>query len=269
MFQPGEEGYHGASVMIEEGLLNAERPPSAAFALHVASFLPTGVAFVRPGPMLASSDKLLITVRGRGGHASAPHRGLDPVPVAAEIVLALQSMVTRRVDVFDPAVVTIAHIEAGTTNNVIPETVFMEGTVRALSDATRAAVLDHARGVVEGVAGAHGLDADFAVDGGYPATINDPHMAALASEVAAEVLGAERSLPMKDPAMGAEDFSYVLERVPGAMIMLGAAPPGEESPAANHSNRMILDEGAMVNGIALYAGLAMRSLSPEGGVLGG
>jgi hippurate hydrolase len=260
MFQPGEEGHFGARVMIEEGLLDGDDAPAAAFAIHQTAHEPAGTVSTRGGTLAASADKLRIEVRGRGGHASAPHLALDPVTVAFEIGLALQTMVTRRVSVFDPAVVTIAHVEAGTTNNVIPERAFMEGTVRALTDSTRSEVLANVRRVVENVAGAHGLEGVLEVDEGYPPTVNDAEMAAFALIVASDVVGEVRVPQMRDPVMGAEDFSYVLQRVPGAMLRLGTAPPDVDHPAPNHSNRMMLHEPAMAEGIAVYAGLALRYL---------
>ncbi|HXU85978.1 MAG TPA: M20 family metallopeptidase, partial [Verrucomicrobiae bacterium] len=145
MFQPGEEGLGGAKTMIEEGLLDAaaaaggERP-TGALAIHISTRYPTGEIHLKPGPEMAATDVIRITVRGRGGHASAPHTALDPIVVAAEIVIALQAMVTRRIDVFDPAVVTIAQITAGATNNIIPESVFLFGTIRSVSETTRAEV---------------------------------------------------------------------------------------------------------------------------------
>jgi amidohydrolase len=260
MFQPGEEGYFGARIMIEEGLLDGERTPAAAFAIHQTSHTRSGFVETKPGPLCASADTLHIEVRGRGGHASAPYLALDPIAVAAEITLALQVMVTRRLNVFDPAVITIAHIEAGTTDNVIPEVASLEGTVRALSQETRSRAIEHAHRLVEGIASAHGMEAKLTVDAGYPPTINDDAMAGFALDVAKEVLGEENAALQDDPLMGAEDFSYVLQRVPGAMVRLGTAPPGVEDPAPNHSNRMILDEQAMASGIALYAGWALRFL---------
>jgi hippurate hydrolase len=260
MFQPGEEGYFGAKVMIEEGLLDGDGAPVAAFAIHQTAHETAGVIGCKAGPLAASADTLNIEVRGRGGHASAPHLALDPIPAACEIALALQTMITRRVSVFDPAVITIAHIEAGTTDNVIPEAARLEGTLRALSGETRSAVLEHARRVVNGVAHAHGVEAELSVEEGYPPTINDDAMAEFALDVAEEVLGEDRVERLKDPVMGAEDFSYVLQRVPGAMVRLGMAPPGVDRPAPNHSNRMVLEESAMAAGIAFHAGLALRFL---------
>jgi amidohydrolase len=260
MFQPGEEGYHGARVMIEEGLLDGEGPPSAAFAIHIVSYLPAGEIHTRPGPLLASSDKIIATVKGQGGHASAPYRAQDPVPVAAEIVQALQTMVTRTVNVFDPAVVTIASIHAGSTNNVIPEVATMEGTVRTLSEENRTFVLDNVRRVVEGVAAAHGMEGELVIDAGYPSTVNDEAMTEFGLGVARDLFGPDLVQVMADPVMGAEDFSYVLQRVPGAMLDLGVARPDDPNPPANHSNRMMVHEPAMAGGIALYAGLALRYL---------
>jgi amidohydrolase len=192
-----------------------------------------------------------------------PHSAADPIPVAAEIVLALQSMVTRRVDVFDPAVVTVAHIEAGSTSNVIPDTAFLEGTIRTLSAERRADVLGAVRRVATHIGEAHGLTVDFDHVEGYPVTVNDVGAAATVLETAAELLGPPASLRMAAPLMGAEDFSYVLERVPGAMAFLGACPPGLEPGTApgNHSNLVVFDEEPLPAGVALYARMAMQALA--------
>ena len=266
MLQPGEEGHHGARYMLEEGLLDVvpEAPVSGAFALHISTAFETGTVNVRPGPLMAAADHFRITLRGAGGHASTPWVTADPVPAAAEIVLALQSMVTRRVDVFDPAVVTVGHISAGTTNNVIPATAFLEGTVRTLSASRRADVVARVERVARGVAEAHELVADFERVEGYPVTVNDAEVAAQVSAVATELLGAAASVPMPDPLMGAEDWSYVLERVPGAMAFLGACPPDlvvGESPG-NHSNLVVFDEAALPAGVAMYAQMALQALRP-------
>ena len=262
-FQPGEEGHHGARVMLEEGLLDGDAAPSAAFAIHITPTIPSGWIATRPGAFMASADVLRITVRGRGGHASMPHQALDPIPVACEIVGAIQAMVTRTVDAFDPAVVTIAKIEAGTTSNVIPERAELTGTIRAVSDRTRDQVLDGLRRLAEGIAGAHGADAEVVVEEGYPVTVNDGDFAAFAEGVAQEVVGGASTVRMPSPVMGAEDFSYMLQRVPGAMVFLGASPgPGPAAP--NHSNLMVLDEGAMAAGIAMHAAVALRHLGTGG-----
>lgn len=260
-FQPGEEGHHGARVMLEEGLLDGEDAPAAAFAIHITPTIPSGWIATRPGPFMASADVLRITVRGRGGHASMPHQALDPIPVACEIVGAIQAMVTRTVDAFDPAVVTIARIEAGTTNNVIPESAHLTGTIRTVSEQTRALVLDGLRRLAGGIAAAHGAEADVEVEQGYPVTVNDDGFATFAEDVARSVVGDASTVRMPSPVMGAEDFSYWLQRVPGAMAFLGASP-GRGPAAPNHSNRMVLDEAAMATGIALHAAVALRHLAP-------
>jgi amidohydrolase len=270
MFQPGEEGFHGARYMLEEDLLEVgpladgtDSPVTGAFALHISSMFPSGTINLRGGTLMASSDVLRIVVRGRGGHASAPHQALDPIPVACAIVQAIQTMITRRIDVFDPAVVTVAHIKAGTTSNVIPETAEILGTVRAVSERTRTRVHDELRRVAEGIAAAHDAAADVEVELGYPVTVNDVGFADFASQVASDLLGGERVTTMRNPVMGAEDFSYVLQRVPGALAFLGAAPPGVDPRRAepNHSNRVVFDEDAMATGIALYTEVALRHLS--------
>ncbi|MCW2635327.1 MAG: amidohydrolase [Blastococcus sp.] len=265
MVQPGEEGFHGARFMLEEGLLDVvpEAPVGGAFALHISSTMASGSVNVRPGPMMAAADQWRMVVRGRGGHASEPSAAADPIPVAAEIVLALQSMVTRRVDVFDPAVVTVAHIEAGSTNNVIPDTAFLEGTIRTLSAPQRAEVVASVRRVAMHVAGAHDLSVEFEHEEGYPVTVNDAGVATEVLDTAADLLGAPASTLMRAPLMGAEDFSYVLERVPGAMAFLGACPPGLDptTAPANHSNLVVFDEEPLPAGVALYAEMALRALA--------
>ncbi len=257
MFQPGEEGYHGARVMLDEGLLDGSAAPTGAFALHVTHREAAGVITTRPGPMLASGDTIQITVRGKGGHASAPHDCLDPIPIACEIVQAFQTLVTRRVNVFDPAVITIGKIEAGTTRNVIPETAHLLGTVRTLSEVTRERVLEGVRRVADGIASAHGAEAAVELIRGYPVTSNDAGFAAFVLDTAREILGPERVTPMRHPVMGSEDFSYVLQRVPGAMANLGTRPDaGDVFP--NHSNRMLVNETALASGIAVHVAVALR-----------
>jgi hippurate hydrolase len=263
MFQPGEEGYHGAKVMLDEGLLDiAGARPRRAFAVHITSTLRSGVLQCRPGPAMASSDVLRVRVTGRGGHASAPHDALDPVPAAAAMVGALQTMVTRKVSTFEPAVVTIAHIVAGTTSNIIPEHALLEGTIRAMSDSTRWLLHTETKRVCEHVAAAHGCTADVSIEIGYPVTVNDDTVGTSVGELAATVLGQEYAEPMANPLMGAEDFSYVLDAVPGAIAFLGACPPGVSpgTAAPNHSNRVLFDEEAMVHGVAVYAAFALDTL---------
>jgi hippurate hydrolase len=265
MFQPGEEGFHGARSMLEEGLLDtaAAAPVTRAFAIHISTQYATGAVHLRAGALLASSDTIRLTVRGRGGHASAPHAALDPIAVAAEIVLALQAMVGRRIDVFDPAVVTIARFAAGTTSNIIPETAVLEGTFRTVSDATRATVRRRIGEVADGICAAHGATAELEIEAGYPVTVNDAAVAASVADTAAALVGEADVAEMPSPIMGAEDFSYVLQRVPGAMAFLGATPRDDDptTAPANHSNRVVFDEAALPVGAALYAAVALEHLA--------
>jgi hippurate hydrolase len=264
MFQPGEEGHDGAKHMLDEGLLataaDGAEPVSMAFAIHQTPTIPKGMIATKGSSLMASADTFLITVRGRGGHASMPHHASDPIPVACEMVVAFQTMVTRRVDAFDPAVVTVARIRAGTTSNVIPETAELYGTVRTVSEKARDAVLADIERVAKGIASAHGMTADTTVERGYPVTVNDGGAAAFVLDTAGALLGQEHVVEMPTPVMGAEDWSYVLQQVPGAMAFLGTRPSGvpAHEVAPNHSNRMVLDEEAMVAGIATYAGVALR-----------
>ncbi len=268
MFQPGEEGLGGAKVMLEEGLLDAAvagggARPTGALAVHISARYPAGEIHLRPGPEMAATDVIRITVRGRGGHASEPHGSLDPITVAAEIVLALQAMVTRRIDVFDPAVVTIAQITSGTTNNIIPESAFLFGTIRSVSEATRAEVRAGVKRVAEGIAAAHDATVEVDLPAGYPVTINDPDFAEFVLDTSRSLIGSDRVVVMKAPIMGAEDFSYVLQQVPGAMAFLGGMPAGLDLKLApkNHSNLVVFDEPSMAVGVALYAAVAIRHLT--------
>ena len=269
MFQPGEEGHHGAKFMLDEGLLNVSKlkdgtdsPITAAYALHIVSSMPAGMVGTRSGPVMASSDVLSITITGKGGHASEPFRTLDPIPVACEIVQALQMMITRRIETFDPAVVTITKLIAGTTTNVIPETAQIEGTIRAVSEKTRKKVHDSIRRVAEGIAAAHEMQAAVEIRTGYPVTVNDKPSVEFALDVAESLLGEGKAVHLPSPAMGAEDFSYVLNQIPGAMVFIGGTPQGMNpaTAAPNHSNRVMFDETAMAHGIALYSSLALRTL---------
>lgn len=270
MFQPGEEGHGGANLMLDEGLLDVgplrDGSPSTvtgAFAIHTTSALPTGFLSTRGGPIMASSDTLSIKVTGRGGHASEPFRTLDPIPAACEIVQALQSMMTRRVNAFNPGVLTVTQIHAGTASNVIPETAEIIGTIRAISEHTRRLVHDGVRRVAEGVAGAHDLEVTVELNDGYDVTVNSVDYARIAGDIARDVAGQDKFIELPNPVMGAEDFGYVLNHVPGAMMFLGATPHDRNpmTAAPNHSNRVFYDEEAMTTGIAMYSAVALRHLA--------
>ncbi len=261
MFQPGEEGHHGARFMLDDGLIDPL--PDAAFALHIMPNAPHGQFCGRTGPLLASADQIKVTVKGRGGHGSMPHDALDPVPIACEIVGAIQTFVTRQVSVTDPCVVTIGKIVSGTTHNVIPETAFLLGTIRTLSAHRRAQVQAGLEQLAMGIAAAHGASAEVEFVEGFPVTVCDGRAVALGERVTTEMFGADAWKTLDAPIMGAEDFSYVLEKVPGAMFFLGAAHEGADyrSCCPIHSNRMVLDDSVMARGAALHAGLAEAFLA--------
>jgi hippurate hydrolase len=261
MFQPGEEGYHGARHMLDDGLIDPL--PDAAFALHITPNIPTGIFASKAGPLLAAADRFLIKVTGRGGHASQPHDALDPIPVACEIVTAIQAMVTRRVPAFDPVVITVGRITSGTTNNVIPETAEIEGTIRSFSEHSRKLAHEGLERLAPNIAAAHGAVADLEITRGFPVTVCDARAVSLAQEVTEGLFGEAAWRTLHHPMMGAEDFAYVLQKVPGAMAFLGATPDGGDwrSCCALHSNRMVLDEAVMARGVALHCAFAERFLS--------
>jgi amidohydrolase len=263
MFQPGEEGHHGARFMIHEGVLDAGgRPIERAFALHITSTDVSGMIRSKAGAMLAAADSFVVRVIGRGGHGAMPADALDPVPAAAAMVGALQTMVTRRISVFEPVVVTVGRITAGTTSNIIPESAELEGTFRSLSEASRKKVREELPKLCHHVAAAYGCRAEVDLTPGYPVTVNDDELGPHVVDLATAVLGHRHAAPMPNPLMGAEDFSYVLQRVPGAFAFLGACPPGVEPADAdpNHSNRVHFDESALANGVAMYAAFALDAL---------
>jgi hippurate hydrolase len=264
MFQPGEEGQGGAKVMMDEGLLTASgSTPVAAYALHVSSAMPQGQVLGRPGTIMAAADTLTVTMRGRGGHGSAPSAALDPVPAACEAVLALQTMVTRRFSVFDPVVLTTGLLRAGTINNVIPDDAFFETTVRSFSLEARERVREEALRVVRGVAETHGLEVDAVYNDLYPVTVNDGGEAAFVQETAKDLLGADRWTTMDQPLAGAEDFSYVAEQIPSGYFFLGACVDGLDPETApyNHSPEAAFADSVLADGAALLAELALRRLS--------
>ncbi len=272
MFQPGEEGPGGGRIMVEEGVLDAagERPV-AAYALHVASgLLPLGLCASRAGTVMAAADTLHVTVHGRGGHGSQPHRAADPIPAACEIVLALQTMVTRRFDVFDPIVITVGTFHAGTTDNVIGDDAHFVATVRSFSPEARARVQEAAPTLVREIAAAHGLTATAEFRDGYPVTVNDAAELDFTGRTINDVLGDGRYFAAPNPLTGAEDFSYVLEQVPGAFVMVGACPAGTDAGTApfNHSAEAVFDDAVLPDGTALYAELALRRLAAAAGVAG-
>lgn len=261
MFQPGEEGPGGAEPMIAEGLLEAAgRRVDAAYAVHVyAADHPRGVWFGRPGPLMAAADEVRITVHGLGGHGSAPEKARDPVPVACEIVLALQSAVTRRFSVWDPVVLTVGRVAAGTKDNVIPDDAVLEATLRTFSAEHRARAHDVVGEVADGITRAHGMAAEVSIGNGYPVTVNDAVEFAFAREVVRDLFGADRWADMINPEAGSEDMAFVFEQVPGAYLNVSACVHDDHARAEdNHSPRAAFDDSVVPDVAAALAELAMR-----------
>jgi hippurate hydrolase len=262
MFQPGEEGWDGAGHMIEEGVLTASgKHVDAAYGLHVsaASYV-KGQFTARPGTLMAASGALAVRVLGEGGHGSSPHDARDPIPAACEMVTALQTMVTRSFDVFDPVVVTVGTFHAGTRRNIIPDDASFEATLRSFSPEVSERVGEHAVRVCRGIAAAHGLDIDVTYEPEYPATVNDAGAYDFVADTIRDVFGEERFTEMAEPITGSEDFSRILERVPGAYLFLGACPTDPATAPDNHSPRARFDDSVLGDGAALLAELAVRRL---------
>ena len=266
VFQPGEEAWGGAKLMLDEGLLDPAfaGEVTQAFAIHQFPTFAAGTFVTRAGALMAAMDGFRITVRGRGGHGSTPHQTIDPVPVACEIVTALQTWVARRVPAFDPAVVTVAKIHAGTAPAVIPDVATLEGLMRSVSEPTRALVAKGIESVARGIASAHGASVEVEVGTGTlaatPVTINDAGVAARVLELASDLVGPARAIDLPAPIMASEDFAFMLQRVPGAMAFLGTQPHPAESAEPLHSARMMLDEAQLATGAAMHAGFALTAL---------
>jgi hippurate hydrolase len=265
MFQPGEEGFDGASYMIDEGVLDAAGARVVgAYGLHVFSkWFDAGVWAGRAGSLMAASAALYVKVIGAGGHGSSPHLAKDPIPAAAEMVTALQTMVTRTFDAFDPVVVTVGSFHAGSKRNIIPADAVFEATVRSFSaDAADKAAAACVR-VCENIAAAHGLHVEAKFVGEYPLTRNDPDEWEFTRGVIADLFGEDRIEDMPHPLAGSEDFSRVLDLVPGAYVFLGATVGPVQDAAPNHSPQARYDDAVLPEGAALLAELAVRRLARE------
>ncbi len=259
MFQPAEEGGAGAARMIEDGVLDDPKV-DAAFMLHVRPELDAGQVSYGPGPLLAGSDAFTITIEGHGGHAAAPHATVDPIVAGAQIVMALQTLVAREVDPTVPAVVTIGAFNAGNKSNVIPDRAVLKGTIRAFDDALFAHLEQRLREVAGSVAAALRAKVHFDFEMRYPPSVCDPEMAEQLGASARSLLGPDAVL-QSYPEMGAEDFAFVLQKVPGAMLWLGVKDPAWAEPKALHTATFDLDESALPVGSSTLAGVALDYLA--------
>ncbi|MGW4682023.1 M20 metallopeptidase family protein [Micromonospora taraxaci] len=263
MFQPGEEGWDGAARMIDEGVLDAAGSRvRAAYGLHVRSYgTSRGVFRSRPGTLMGGVDALTVTVNGNGGHASMPHLANDPIPVAAQIITSIPAMLTRTFDPFDPVVVTITTMQASAGSNIIPEQAELTGTIRTFSEANRTRVRAELNRLCESVAQAYGTTAEVAYEDGYPVTVNDADEYEFAAAVVRDALGSDRFQPMATPIAAAEDFSRVLNQVPGCYLHLGASAAADPATAAtNHSPHAVFDDSVLADASFVLAELARRAL---------
>ncbi len=253
-FQPAEEGGGGGKVMVEEGVAD---DVDSIFALHLWPGLPFGTAATKPGPIMAAADGFEMTVRGRGGHGAFPHQTVDAVAMAAQIVTALQTLVSREVDPVEPAVLTVGEIGAGAAFNIIPETARLGGTVRTLNEDLRRRMPGRIAQLARGVAGGMRGDAELDYSFSYPVTMNDEGAARRALGVIEDLFGEENTLKLSNPSMGGEDFAFFLETIPGAFIWLGVG----EDVSFLHTPNFAFDEEILPLGSALLAALALEELS--------
>lgn len=260
LFQPGEEqNPGGASLMIRDGAL-ANPDVDAIFGLHVEPSMASGTMAFGSGPLMAAPDEVEVTVVGKGGHGAYPHLTVDPVLAACQIVTLLQQVVARNVSPFQPAVITVGMIHGGSAPNVIPDEVTFKATVRTMDPALRQSMPERIEAVVKGVCDAAGAAYRFQYEFGYPILKNHPEMTAFGRQAAVEMLGEERVTEMP-PSMGAEDFAYYLEQVPGTFARLGAKAPDMERPFGLHTSRLLIDEDCITVGVAYYLQVVQRFLT--------
>ncbi len=265
-FQPGEEGHHGADVMIEEqALMVSGSKPIRAYGLHVFSSYPVGMMGSRSGPLMASAGDLLVTVTGSGGHGSMPWLSKDPISVLNEIMSALQTMVTKRFSAFDPVIVNIGWVRAGdtATTNVIPETASFGATVRVFSEENATKLKQYTQELVDSIATGFGLSATVEFTRATKVLMNDPQAISSVEKVTSELFGASRYINLPTPIAGGEDFASIVSEIPGAFVFMGACPPGTDhtTAATNHSNKAVFDDSVLGDGAALLASLAVDALS--------
>jgi amidohydrolase len=256
IFQPAEEGGGGAKAMIDDGLMD-RFGVEEVYGMHNWPSLPVGSFMLRKGPLMAAADEITITIEGRGGHAAMPHQGVDPVVAGAQIVLALQTIASRNLDPLDACVVSVTQFHAGTTNNVIPQSAWLNGTTRTLRAGTRDMVERRIREIAASLASAAGAEARVEYRRNYPATVNHPAQTDFASKVARKVAGDSQVDSNAMPVMGAEDFSFMLEARPGAFIFLGNG-----DSAKLHHPAYDFNDAALPYGMSYWVELVETALAP-------
>lgn len=261
LFQPAEEGGAGGKRMVEDGCLDGRvlgPAVSRIYGLHGWTMMPLGSVGSRPGPMLAAADRFTIDIVGHGAHAAQPQASRDPIVAGSAIVQALQSIVARSIDPFDPVVVSVTQFHAGTTHNIIPERASIMGTVRTLRAEAKEIAIARLHTIAEGIARAHGCTAHIEYHHGYPVTRNDPRTFGTFEDVARRTLGSARVQPVEHPSMGGEDFSYYGEVVPACFFLLGLLPVGEGSMPGLHHPRFDFNDDALATGIEVFVRLALE-----------
>ncbi|HEY3281725.1 MAG TPA: amidohydrolase [Armatimonadota bacterium] len=259
VFQPAEEGPGGARPMIEAGVL--ENPTvDAALGLHLWNDLPIGTLGVRDGPLLASTDRIEIRLRGKGGHAASPHQAIDPIVAGAHLVTALQTVVSRSLDPLQAAVVSITQFHAGTTDNVIPGEATLVGTMRSFVPSVRTMLAERVGAMVAQVSSAFQVEGEFLYTPNYPPTVSDPQMCNLVREAAGQVVG-ESAVVVPGMTMGGEDMAFFLEKVPGCFFCVGSSNEAEGKTHAHHNPRFDFDEEALVVGTEVMVRSALAFLS--------
>lgn len=257
IFQPAEENLAGGKVMVDDGLFE-KFPVESVYGMHNMPGVEVGKFAIRPGPMLASADMFDIRVKGVGAHGAFPHRGVDPVVIAAEIVLALQTIVSRSTDPLQASVVSVTWVRGGFTHNVIPESVTLSGTTRAFLPEVQDMIERRIRQIAEGVALAHGASADVDYHRRYPPTVNWPEETGVAAAAAAEVVGPDNVARDMEPMMGAEDFAWMLRERPGAFIMIGNG--AGEGSCMVHNPRYDFNDAILPIGSSYWVKLVERVL---------
>ena len=263
VFQPAEEGGGGGGRMCDEGVLDGVK---AIFGLHGWPYLPQGELGVRSGPFLASSDRFRIVVDGQGAHAAFPHQGVDPITIAAQIVLGLQTIASRQTDPLDAVVVTVAQIHGGTPDNIIPAQIELRGTLRSLQAGTRRSAMDQIERIATQIAAAHQARAQVTITEGTPVLANDRIAAGFGQQVASTASLTPVDI---DPVMGGEDFAFYAERIPAAFFALGVRPPDRDSYPALHQPDYDFPDAAIATGVALHVQLARRFWSDAADELNG
>jgi len=260
IFQPAEEEGGGAERLVRAGVLDGRigPPVRVIFGLHGWPGLPVGCVATKPDVILAATDIFKVTLHGKGCHGAFPHLGVDPIVAACEVVLNLQQIVSRDLDPTEPAVVTVGMIRAGSATNIIPDQAAIEGTARTVSRPARAAIKAAALRRIHGIAAASGCTASIDWVEGYPATVNDPAMADYVAKIARQTLGPNRFIPAARPAMGGEDFSYYLEKIPGCFFLIGVAPPDRQPYPSLHNDHYDFTDAALGVGMRMFVELCLN-----------